>query len=314
MMDSQTVINFLIVMVQSSTPLIFATLGEILTEKVGNLNLGVEGMMLMGAVIGFQVGYTTSNPFIAIAAAVIAGMIGSLIYAFLTVSLRTNQVVTGLALTIFGAGFAGYVGQEYAGKRISEELINYFAKTKLPLLGDIPVIGKIFFEQDILVYFAYVCVIGLAFYINRTRFGLNLRAVGQNPAAADASGINVSLYKYIHIAMGGALAGLGGVYLSLVYIEGWKENITAGRGWIAVALVIFATWHPFRALIGALFFGGLSVLGVYLQEYELPVSTYLFDMLPYLATVIVLVLISLKKSRKNSPPASLGIPYFREDR
>lgn len=313
-MDTQTIIAFLVLAVQASTPLIFATLGEILSEKVGNLNLGVEGMMLMGAVIGFQVGYITANPLLAIIAALMAGAFGAAIYAFLTVTLRTNQVVTGLALTIFGAGFAGYIGQDLAGIRIPSAMKVFFNPIKLPLLGDIPFLGKIFFYQDILVYMGYLFVVLIYFYLKHSRFGLNMRAVGENPAAADASGINISLYKFIHIIAGGALCGLGGAYLSIVYVQAWKLDITAGRGWIAVALVIFALWSPIRAWIGSFFFGGLSIIGLYLQNINLGISPYFYDVLPYLATVFVLILISLRKSRKNQPPANLGIPYFREER
>ena len=298
----------------AGTPLLFATVGEIITEKVGNLNLGVEGMMLMGAVVGFQVGYTTNNPLLALIAAALAGAIGSLIYAFLAVSLRANQVVTGLALTTFGTGFASFMGQGLVGLKMSEQFSASFQKIKIPFLGDIPGIGEVFFNHDILVYFGYVTAILLGLYIYKTRIGLNLRAVGENPAAADAASVRITAYKYTHILLGGALCGLGGAYLSLVQVPVWQENITAGRGWIAVALVIFASWSPYRAILGSYLFGGLDIIGFRLQGTGLAISTYIFDMAPYLMTIIILVIVSFRKDRKNAPPKALSEPYFREER
>lgn len=307
-------ILFLTASVQAGTPLLYATLGETITEKAGNLNLGVEGMMLMGAVIGFMVALVTANPFLAIVGALVAGAFGGLIFALLTVTLRTNQVVTGLALTIFGTGIAGYFGQRLSGSVVPMQVKAVFVPLKLPLLGDIPFIGQILFNQDILIYLGYVVTIAVGIYLYKTRQGLNLRVVGENPAAADASGINVSLYKYVHILLGGALCGFGGAYLSLVYVPAWQENITAGRGWIAVALVIFATWNPYKAWLGAYFFGALSIAGFYLSKFQINISSYFLDMLPYIATVIVLIVISMRKSKENAPPKSLSEPYFREER
>ncbi len=305
---------FLFMAVQAGTPLLFATLGEIITEKVGNLNLGVEGMMLIGAVAGFATGFATQNPVMALMGAFVAGAFGALIFSFLTVTLRVNQVVTGLALTIFGTGVAGFAGKALAGKQVPQALKDYFIDIKIPLLGDIPVIGKVFFQQDWFVYLGYVFVVVLGIYLYKTKIGLNLRMVGENPAAADASGINVTLYKYFHILLGGALAGLGGAYLTLVYVPAWQDDIVAGRGWIAVALVIFATWNPYKALIGSYFFGALSVAGLYLQKFDISISLYLIDMLPYLVTIVVLIFISMKKVRENSSPKALSETYFREDR
>jgi len=306
--------SLLFIAVQAGTPLLFATLGEIITEKAGNLNLGVEGMMLMGAVAGFSVGLATQNPALALIGAHIAGALGALIYAVLTVTLRVNQTVTGLSLTIFGTGVAGFVGKSLSGKQVPEALKAWFADINIPLLGDIPFIGKIFFQQDWLVYLGYVAAIVIGIYMYKTKKGLNLRMVGENPAAADASGIRVNLYKYVHILLGGALCGLGGAYLSLVYVPAWQDNIVAGRGWIAVALVIFVTWNPFKAIVGSYFFGALSIAGLYLQKFDIKISLYLIEMLPYLATIIVLIIISIRRVRENSPPQGLGIPYFREDR
>lgn len=308
------IVLFLVATVHAGTPLLFATLGEIITEKVGNLNLGVEGMMLIGAVAGFEAGLATHNPILAMLGAAVAGILGALIFAFLTVTLKANQVVTGLALTIFGTGVSGFVGKSLSGNTMPANIKSFFAEVRIPILGDIPFIGKIFFQQDWFVYLGYILVIVFGIYLYRTKYGLNLRTVGENPAAADASGINVSLYKYINILIGGALCGLGGAYLSVVYVPQWQENITAGRGWIAVALVIFATWNPYKAILGAYLFGGLDIIGVRLQKFNLRLPSQIIDMLPYAVTIIVLIFISMKKVKENSPPKALGEPYFREDR
>lgn len=300
--------------VVAGTPLLFATLGEILTEKVGNLNLGVEGLMLMGAVVGFQVGLTTSNPYLALIGAMIAGAVGSLIFAFLTVTLRANQVVTGLSLTILGAGFASFWGQKLIGQIMNDKIKVFFQPISIPVLNKIPLLGPAFFQQDLFVYLGYVMAIILGLYFTYTKLGLNAVMVGENPAAADAAGIPVSLYKYIHILVGGALCGLGGAYLSLVYVPAWQENVTSGKGWIAVALVIFAGWSPIKALAGAYLFGGLDILGFRLPSYGIHISQYFLDMLPYLVTILVLVSQSFKRNSKNAPPKGLGIPYFREER
>lgn len=305
-------INFLSAAIIAGTPLLFATLGEILCEKAGHLNLGVEGMMLMGAVIGFIVSFRTSNPILALLGAMLAGTAGALIYAFITVTLRGNQVVTGLTLTTFGTGFASFAGQSVLGKIIPQNVKAFFHPVGIPLLSDIPVLGPIFFKQDVFVYFGYVCAIAIGIYMYKTSVGLNLKAVGENPAAADAVSINVNLYKYVHILLGGALCALGGAYLSIVYVPAWQDNITSGRGWIAVALVIFASWNPYKAVFGAYLFGGLDIVGFRIKN---PIiSTYFLDMLPYAATIIIIVFIYMKKSNKYAPPKSLGLPYYREER
>ncbi|TCT16744.1 nucleoside ABC transporter membrane protein [Natranaerovirga pectinivora] len=307
-------ISFLTASVIAMTPLLFATLGELLMEKSGNLNLGVEGMMLMGAVIGFYAGFQTENPIMALLAASGAGALGALIYAILTVTLRANQVVSGLALTIFGTGFANFFGRLLVGKSIPRGITNFFSKKTIPLLGDIPYIGPVFFRQDLFVYLGYLLVILIGVYLYHTRKGLNLRMVGENPAAADAIGIPVNLYKYIHILFGGVLCGLGGAYLSLVYVPAWQEGIVAGRGWIAIALVIFSQWNPYKAFLGAYLFGGLHIAGFRLQSFKLPISQYFINLLPYIVTIIVLVIGSIKENKKNNAPEGLTIPYFREDR
>lgn len=305
-------VAFLSAVIIAGTPLLFATLGEIVTEKAGNLNLGVEGMMLIGAVAGFSMGLYTKNPLLIIIGAGVAGALGALIYGFLTITLRANQVVTGLSLTILGTGVSSFLGKNFIGKKMPDNIIKFFEPVKIPLLGDIPYIGQIFFNQDVYIYLGYLITIVLGIYFYRTRLGLNLRAVGENVAASDAAGININLYKYVHILIGGALCGLGGAYLSVVDVPQWQDNITSGRGWIAIALVIFCSWNPYKALFGAYLFGGLSIIGYRLQH--LNISQNLLDMLPYIITIIVLVISSLRQSKENSSPKDLGLSYFREER
>ena len=303
---------FLAAAIIAGTPLLFATLGELVTEKSGHLNLGVEGMMLLGAISGFGVGLITKSPILALMAAMLAGSFGSFIYSFLTVTLRANQVVSGLALTIFGVGMSNFIGSSFIGQKLSEKVIMFFKPIAIPVLSNIPIIGNAFFNQDVFVYLGYLVAILTGIYLYRTRMGMSLIAVGENPGAADASGVNVNLLKYIHLLAGGALCGLGGAYLSVVAVPQWQDNITAGRGWIAIALVIFCKWNPYKALWGAYLFGGLSIIGFRLQH--LNVSQNLLDALPYLVTIVVLVISSANKSKENAPPSGLGIPYFREER
>lgn len=319
-MDGTAIELFLQTAAQMGTHILFATLGGILCEKVGNLNLGIEGMMLLGASVGFSGALLTGNPVAAILMAGAAGLLGALIYAVITVSLRGNQVVTGLVLTIFGTGVSGMLGTYLSGKALPEGVSSAFASYSVPLLADIPIIGKMLFEQSIYVQMALVAAILLFFYLRNTNIGLNTRLVGENPGAADASGINVIKYKYANILAGGFLCGVGGAYLSLVFVPRWQNNITAGAGWIAVALVIFSIWNPIRAIFGAYLFGALRGVGFKLQGgiplfgKQIIIPSQLLDMLPYLATILVLVFISLRKKRENQPPNGLGNPYFREDR
>ncbi|WP_430882448.1 ABC transporter permease [Fusibacter sp. JL216-2] len=299
--------------VQAGTPLLFATIGEIMTEKSGNLNLGVEGLMLIGAVAGFAAGMATQSAVLAIFFAAIAGAGAGAIYAFLTVTLRANQVVTGLSLTIFGTGVSGYAGKYLMGQVLPETMKAAFVNIKIPVLGSIPYLGEIFFNQNVFVYFGYFLAVGMGLYLGHTRFGLNLRTVGENPYAADASGVEVNLYKYVHIMIGSAISALGGAYLSLVYVPAWQDNVTAGRGWIAVALVIFAMWSPYKAIFGAILFGGLDIIGFRIQSMDIHVSQYLIDMTPYVVTILVLILNSVFKKRDQAP-GGLSVSYFREAR
>jgi general nucleoside transport system permease protein len=293
-------------MVRSATPVLYATLGEIITERSGILNAGLEGIMLVGAFTSVAVTYNTHNVAIGLLAAIIAGTLLGLFHALLSVRLHANQVGLGIAMTIFGAGLSAYLGMDYVGKQI-----NTLGTLKLPVLTDLPIIGPIFFSHDILVYITYLLIPLLAFVINRTRFGLTLRAVGEDPHAAAAAGIKVELTRCIATAFGAGLAGLGGAYLSLAYAQGWSENITAGRGWIALGLVLFASWNPYRALLGAYIFGGAISLQLRLQAAGVDVSAYLLGMLPYVLVIVVLAISTAR--RRNIPasvPTALGTPYI----
>lgn len=304
---------FLHTAIQAGIPLLFATLGEIITEKSGHLNLGVEGTMLVGAVMGFMVGNQTNQPILAMLAAAFGGGLMSFIYAFLTVSLRTNQVVTGLSITILGTGISGFIGQSLVGEVLSPAFKEFFIEKPIPLLSQIPYLGHLLFNHNVFVYFGIIVAIAMGIYLKNTQMGLNLRTVGENPSVADSNGVNIGLYKYMHCIIGGALCGLGGAYLSLVYIPAWQENITAGRGWIAVALVIFSMWSPYKAIFGAILFGGLDIIGFRIQGMNIQISQYLIDMLPYLVTIAVLIYNSIKKQNDDSPNG-LSVAYFREER
>ena len=314
-------ISFLYASVLAGAPLLFGTLGEIITEKAGNLNLGVEGMMYMGAVIGFYLGYVTKSAFLAIIGAFVAGALGALIYALLTVTFKANQNVTGLTLTIFGTGFANYVGDimiNSAPNRtatLADSVKHVFDNVNIPFLSSSGTIGKLFFQYNILVYFGVILAIIAGLYFNHTRMGLNLRAVGESPAAADAAGINVTLYKYVHILLGGGICGIGGAYVSIVTCNGtWTNNAVNGLGWISVALVIFASWKPYRSIFGSLIFGALSVLVMYIPKSVINIPNSIFQMLPFLVTAIVLVVSSIRQSKENTMPKSCGMNYFREER
>lgn len=310
-MTEQTVfISILAAAVTSGTPILYAALGELLTERAGILNLGVEGIMLAGAVSGFIAAVATGSSWWGLAAAMAAGGAVALIHGVLCISLRANQVVSGLALTLFGTGLSGYLGKSYIGMPIPQP----FKVEPLGPLANIPVLGPVFFQHDILVYASYLLVPAMAFFIYRTRPGLVLRALGENPAAVDALGFKVFNLRYLYVILGGMLGGLGGAYLSLAYAPSWLENMTAGRGWIAVALVIFALWDPWRALIGSYLFGGVDALGFNLQVLGVTVPVFFLNMMPYLFTILVLTAVMARRGGRLTAPGALGLPYNREDR
>ncbi len=317
-MDVALLASILAIAIRAGTSLVYASIGEIYTERSGVLNLGVEGMMLMGAVSGFAVAYHTNNAWLGVAGAMIIGAVLALIHAFLTVSLRANQVVSGLALTIFATGLASFLGQKLGpnGQPLVGLIGPRFKRIPIPVLSDLPVVGDAIFNQDLLVYGMFIFVIVSTFYLYRTRAGLNLRAVGENPRTSDSLGVGVYKVRYIYTIVGGMLVALGGAHLSLSYTPGWTENLTGGRGWIAIALVIFAVWSPPRALVGALLFGGINAIQFRLQAAGTTIPSAFLAMLPYIFTIVVLVIITWYEGLRNRAggPAALGSPYVREEK
>ncbi len=300
-MSPEIIIPLLAAAVQSGTPILYATLGEIFTEKSGVLNLGVEGAMIIGALTGFLVSRYTGSPALGFLAAGVAGSLATALHGIVCLWFLGNQVVSGLALTILGAGLANYIGTPFVG--LSAPGFSPFA---VPFLSSIPFLGPVFFQHDILVYVSYCIPVVMVLFLTRTRFGLSLRAAGEYPAAATATGLNVIAYRWLGIVGGGFFMGLGGAYLSLAYTHLWTTNLTAGRGWIAVALVIFAFWRPGRAVFGAYLFGGIMALQLRMQASGTQISSSILLMLPYALTVFVLVLSSWRKGTSEEP-AALGV-------
>jgi len=295
--------------VKSSIAVLLATLGEIVAERSGILNLGVEGMMLAGALCAAAAGIATGNPVIAVAAGALAGGLLALVHGFFAVTLRVNQVLSGLALTLLGMGMTSFLGRPLIGTAPGVRL----RALPIPGLADIPIVGDIFFRQSALAYLAYILVPVCWFYLFRTGTGLKIRAAGEDAAAVDAAGINVFRIRYVCTFIGGLGAGLAGAYLSLSYTPGWKESMTGGQGWVAIAMVIFATWNPLRAVAGAFLFGGLTALQFYFQALGVElIPAYVLKMLPYILTIAVMVLVNLGPGRRFGGPAALGIPFNRE--
>jgi general nucleoside transport system permease protein len=291
-------IPIILTVITASTPLLFAATGELVTEKSGVLNLGVEGMMLIGAIAAFAVASSTGSGLAGILAGAAAGTIMASVFAFLTLTLLANQVATGLALTIFGIGISALIGASFVGFALDP-----LPQLAIPVISDIPVIGPILFGQDILVYLSFVMILGVGWFLSRTRPGLILKAVGESHDSAHALGYPVVAIRYGAVLFGGAMSGLAGAYLSLAYTPLWAENMTAGRGWIALALVVFATWRPGRVVLGAYMFGAITILQLHAQGWGIEIASQFMSMLPYLATILVLVLISRDKTkiRLNAP-------------
>lgn len=305
MTDIDLLIAIIVSAVRAATPLVLAAVGELITEKAGCVNLGVEGMMLVGAVVGFAVAVSTGDFTLAFFLSIVAGALASMVYAVLVLTLQANQYAAGLALTIFGAGASAFFGQPFQGLNMTG-----VQGISLPVLSDLPLLGPLLFRFDPLVYFSVVAVVATGFVLNRTRVGLILRAVGENHDSAHALGYSVVAIRYAAVAIGGAFAGLGGAYLSCVITPLWIDGMTAGRGWIAVALVVFATWRPGRVLLGAYLFGFVTVMQLHAQALGLAVSSHILAMLPYAATILVLVLISRDATRiRLNAPACLGKPF-----
>ncbi len=326
------IVQFICRAILLGVPLLYGSTGEIITEKSGHLNLGIPGIMYVGAISGvigaflYENAYSGAemNGFLAVIIPLICAVIGStlmgLIYSFLTVTLRANQNVTGLAITTFGVGLGNFFGGSLIKLTDSDmpsialtKTSNFFS-VKLPFADDLGAIGEIFFSHDFLTYLAIIIALIVSFMLNRTRVGLNLRSVGENPATADAAGINVTKYKYVATCIGSAIAGLGGLQYVMSYANGvWSNNAFGDRGWMAIALVIFALWKPSSAIVGSFIFGALCNANNYVNGLGAETQE-LFKMLPYVVTIIVLVITSMRKKREHQPPAGLGLPYFREER
>lgn len=324
------IISFIQRAVMQGIPLLYGSTGEILTEKSGHLNLGIPGIMYVGAISGvigaflYEQNAETLNPVLAIMIPLLSSVIGSLlmglIYCVLTVTLHSNQNVTGLAMTTFGVGFGNFFGGSLIKLLDSDtpsialvETSRYF-KTPLPFADKLGAVGELFFSYSFLAYAAIIIAILVSLFFNKTRKGLHLRAIGENPATADAAGINVNRYKYVATCVGSIIAGLGGLYYVMDYADGiWSNNGFGDRGWLAIALVIFAVWRPNFSILGSILFGGLLIAYNYIPNLSFE-QVELIKMMPYVVTILVLIIISMRNKKENQPPASLGLPYFREER
>lgn len=310
-MNGSMLISALHATIIAAVPLLFGTIGALFSERSGVSNLGLEGIMLIGAVFGFMTAVRTESIWLSLITVVAIGALIGIIYAFLTVTLQANQIVCGLALTTFGEGLSSFLGKSISGMAAPLTV----STVKIPVLSKIPIIGDIFFTHDGFVYALYIIVPLACIYLYRTRAGLVLRATGENPGAVDATGRSVTRTRYAYVIFCCVLAAIGGAYLSLVYAPSWTNGMTAGKGWIAVALVIFSTWNPALAAVGAILFGGIDVFTIRIQALGVNIPAYFIRMLPYLFTIIVLILYTGNFfSRKSSSPKALGEPYYRESR
>jgi len=303
-----TIISIFVAAIAAGTPLVYAALGELITEKSGVLNLGVEGMMLMGAVTAFIIKANTASLFLAVLGGMAAGALLALIFAFITLTLMANQVATGLALTIFGVGLSAFIGLKYTSVALQA-----LPKVHFPLLSDIPFIGRLLFSFDSLIYLSFVLLGAIHWFLYKSRPGLILRAIGESPHSGHALGFSVIGIRYLSVLFGGAMVGIGGAYLAIAYTPMWVEGMTSGRGWVALALVVFATWRPARVMVGAYLFGGVTIIQFHIQGFGIDIPSQFLSMLPYLATIVVLVFISrdINTIRLNSP-ASLGVAFHPE--
>ncbi len=325
------IVSFIPRAVMQGVPLMFGSAGETITEKAGNLNLGTAGVMYVGGISGvigaflYEYSGHEMNSFLAVAIPLVCCIIGSLLmgllYSFLTITLRANQNVTGLALTTFGVGFGNFFGgslSKLSGLDVPSVVLSKTSiifRKALPFADNLGWFGKIFLSYSFLAYVAVIVCLFASYFLNRTRIGLQLRAVGENPATADAAGINVIKYKYIAICVGSVIAGLGGLYYVMDYASGvWSNDAFGDRGWLAIALVIFTVWKPKLSVLASILFGGLFILNAYIPTGESTAMKELYKMLPYIVTIVVLVISSMRQKRENQPPASLGLAYFREER
>lgn len=314
-MELALIVNLLASGIRTGTSILFASIGEIFAERSGVLNLGVEGMMIFGAMTAYGVAYLTGNPWLGLVAAAVVGGMLALLHAYVTITLHADQVVSGLALTFVGTGLASVLGAPLVDVAQAPRLPNW----PIPVLSELPILGPIFFNHNAIVYLGFILIPLSWFYIYRTRPGLELRAIGEYPAAADVQGINVFGLRYFYVFVGGLLAGMGGAALTLAISPRWIEGITSGQGWIAVGLVIFAQWDPVKAAIGSYLFGAIRRLPLDLQNVGIflrnPALGYFTNMLPYLFTILVLIIGSRAAMRRRmGAPAALGQPYIREER
>ena len=304
-------IQVLVAAVGMGTPLLFATLGGVISERAGVINLGMEGLMLVGALVAFVVMLNTGSYLYAVIAATAASGLVSMLHGFVCLMLRANQIASGLALTFFGTGLSGLFGDKLTG-----ETVEPLTRIPIPFLNSIPVLGPMLFNQDVLVYFSYLCVILSWLLLFKTRLGLNIRSMGEAPEVCDSLGLSVISYRFFSVVGGGMLIGIGGAYFPLALTPFWVDGITAGRGWIAVALVIFAFWHPVKALAGAYLFGIALAMELRLQILGLEISPYFLKMLPYVLTILVLTLVTIRYQRLGVQvmPAALGEVFFRGEK
>ena len=293
---------------QAATLLFVAALGELITEKSGILNLGVEGMISIGAVAGFMTAVNTNNIFLAVIVGVLSSSAFASIHAVVTVVLKQDQTVSGLILTILGLALSSLIGKNYVGKKLDTKLESLFS------IDDPSNILQVLLSQNIIFYVAILLMIVVSYTLKNTMFGRRLEAVGEDSKAADSMGLNVTKTQFIATCLGGAFAGLSGVYLTLSYVPYWTDNMTAGRGWIALALVIFGGWKPYRTALGALLFGFLEALVPRLQTYGFELNPYIVKIAPYIITILILVLLTIYKGEKTGAPKNIGIPFFRENR
>lgn len=317
-MNEAFFISILVITIRAGASLLYATFGAIITERSGIQNLGVEGIMIASAAVSFAAAFHSGSAWIGVGAAILTGVLLGLILALLTITLRAEQVVSGLAITIFGSGLASFMGQRLGPG--STTMVGLqgpsFQRIPIPYLIEIPYIGPSLFNQDLLIYILYLIIPIIWFYFYKTRKGLELRAVGENPQAVDALGINVTRLRFTYTIIGAIFMSIAGAHLSLGYLQGWADNITGGRGWIAIALVIFSTWNPLRAVLGAILFGGINAIQFRMQAAGTTLPSSFLNMLPYIATILVLIFITwTEKFRKRlGTPTALGIPFVREEK
>jgi len=309
-MDTSILGSILFATIVAGTPLIITAFGQLIAEKAGVLNLGAEGMMAMGAIAGFAITHHTGSPWLGVLAGMAAGALMSFLFAVVVLTLMGNQVATGLALSILGVGLSAFIGKPY-----ESEILPTVEAIRIPLLADLPIIGDALFNQQSLVYFSWALFAAIFWFLYRSRPGLVLRAVGESPSSAHSIGYPVIRIRYMATIFGGAMAGIGGAFLSVFYTPLWVEGMVSGRGWIAIALVVFATWRPFRVMVGAYLFGGVMVAQLFVQGSNLDINipSQLLSALPYLATIIVLVIISRDQNTvRLNAPVSLGQPFRPE--